>query len=105
VGEEPELRSRASLEAVREGARDSLVSEELEQAPARVAQPALFLRAPYGMLGAEPALYPEEPLEEQLRTLPSLRVETIPDVNHYTITMGKAGAAVVADRIREYAKG
>ncbi|HWH32568.1 MAG TPA: alpha/beta hydrolase, partial [Egibacteraceae bacterium] len=101
TGEEPELRSRTSLEAVREDGRTSLLESEIDTAPGRLPEPALFLRAPLGMLGAEPPLYPDEAVEAIRAQSPQLQVELVPDVNHYTITMGKPGAAIVADRIRD----
>ena len=105
TGEEPELRSKTSLEAVREDGRTSLVEEEIETAPARLPEPVLFLYAPLGMLGAAPGLYPEEAVAAIRQQSPQLRTELVPDVNHYTIAMGKPGAALVAQRIRDLLAG
>lgn len=101
TGQEPELRSKTSLEAVREDGRTSLLEEEIETAPAKLPEPALFLRAPLGMLGAAPGIYPDEVLDALQEQSPQLRIETVPDVNHYTIAMGKPGATHLAGRIRD----
>ena len=76
--------SSCVLDAIRADARDTLTSP----APAGFA----LLGAPRGLQDEEPGMYPAA-------VLAAAKAEIVPDVNHYTILLGK-GASVVADRIR-----
>ncbi|GAA0582732.1 hypothetical protein GCM10010172_79840 [Paractinoplanes ferrugineus] len=76
--------SSCRLEAVRADARDMLTAP----APA----PFPLLGAPRGLQDEETGMYPGATLE-------AAGAEVVPDVNHYTILLGK-GAATVAARIR-----
>ncbi|GIM94728.1 alpha/beta fold hydrolase [Paractinoplanes toevensis] len=76
--------SSCVLDAVRADARDMLT------APAPAGFP--LLGAPRGLQDEEGGMYPSAVLE-------AAGAEIVPDVNHYTILLGK-GAEVVADRIR-----
>ena len=63
---------------------------------------AEVLRAPRGLLNEPAALvFRPAPLDAWAEKLPSLRVREVPDVNHYTIVMGEAGAAAVARSVRD----
>lgn len=104
TGAEPALRSRASLEAVRGDAADTLVNTEVHDAPGRATCPVRLVRASHGMLGDAPGLYPDDSVRPALGRFPAIADERIDGVNHYTITMGTRGAAAIADRIREMAK-
>ena len=66
---------------------------------------AVVLRAPRGLLDEPAALYAPGYLDDWAAKLPSLRVREVPDVNHYTIVMGEAGAAAVAESVREALAG
>jgi pimeloyl-ACP methyl ester carboxylesterase len=81
--------SSCVLEAVRADATDMLTS------PAPVTGFPL-LGAPRGMQDQEIGMYPQAVLEAAGATI-------VPDVNHYTILLGK-GATVVADHIRSLAR-
>ena len=103
VGSAPELRSSVMEAAVRADAAE-LVPAEI--AAPRLALPARMLCAPRGLLN-EPA--PMQPIalakawaadDPQRR-----RAELVADVNHYTITLGTAGARAVADAIAEAVQG
>lgn len=61
----------------------------------------VVLRAPRGLLDEPGGLYGPGYLDAWAQNLPALTVREIPDVNHYTIVMGAAGAAAVADTVRE----
>ncbi|MET3423863.1 pimeloyl-ACP methyl ester carboxylesterase [Actinoplanes tereljensis] len=76
--------SSCVLDAIRADARDMLT------APAPAGFP--LLGAVRGMQDEETGMYPAAVLE-------AAGAEIVPDVNHYTILLGK-GAEVVADRIR-----
>jgi hypothetical protein len=55
------------------------------------------------MLGDPGGLYPAELVAAHTAAYPRLRVRDVPDVNHYTIVMGRQGATAVADAADEAA--
>ncbi|GAB4047376.1 alpha/beta fold hydrolase [Catellatospora paridis] len=70
--------------------------------PAPLPRPAVFLRAPRGMFDD-----PDAPLYTPGRAsewLPGVAETDVPDVNHYTITLGREGAAAVAAAVRSGAR-
>lgn len=96
VGEEPELRPACRPEAARRDARDLYPAAGAEPAP--LGCPAVFLRAARGMLDQ-----PDQPLYPPGwpgRWLPDVTESTVEGVNHYTVTLGPAGAAAVAAAAR-----
>jgi len=98
-GAEPELRPTASAAAIE---ADALELARAGSAAARLETPARMLVAPRGLLG-EPS--PMQPLEQALAWAsadPARRsAALVPDVNHYTLVLGRSGAAAVADAIAE----
>jgi pimeloyl-ACP methyl ester carboxylesterase len=99
-----ELRSKVSAEAVRGDARDTLTSDAVHAAIGRLQVPAVLLLAERGMLDDETPLYPPD-LVEGLRTAQGpLEVIRVPDTNHYTIAMGRAGSRAVAHHLRRFAR-
>ncbi|MER6810396.1 alpha/beta hydrolase [Spirillospora sp. NPDC000708] len=91
TGEEPELRSRVSLDAVTEDSADLLTGDALAGAWRRLRRPAEMLRAGRGMLDQPVPLYPDPaPIAERIP------VRTIDDANHYTILLADGPAAEVA---------
>ena len=58
-----------------------------------------LLTAPRGLLNQTPGLYSPQQIERWRAELPALRVRQVPDVNHYTIVMGQAGAGAVANEV------
>ena len=99
VGEEPELRSSASAEAVLADSVEQGVGTVAEQPWLRVRAPITFLRAPRGMLDGPEGIYASDYVGEWALSHPSLRVIEVPDVNHYTIVMKNTGAEAVARAI------
>jgi lipase len=61
-----------------------------------VTAPVTFLRAPRGLLDEPGGLYPEPAVTGWLAAHPQVRRVDVPGVNHYTITLGPAGAARTA---------
>lgn len=102
-GQEPDLRSRVAIDAVRGDAADTLTATTVPDALAALKHPAVWLRAPRGLQNEVPPLYPDEIVAGVLADHATLRHEVVPDVNHYTITLAPHGAAVVADHIRRAA--
>lgn len=99
VGTEPELRSSASLEAVRFDGRELLTDAQVRRAFQGLTQPVVLLRAPRGLLNQVPPLLPDE-LIDPLRTSWPVRLEMlVPDTNHYSILLAPKGAKVVATHL------
>lgn len=100
TGEEPELRPATRYEAMAEDTADLHRGASLLAALDRLTVDAEVLRAPRGLLNEPAALYAPGYLESWAEKLPTLRVTQVPDVNHYTIIMGRTGAAAVAASVR-----
>lgn len=96
IGEPPELRPSCRYEAAVRDGRDVYAFTGV--VPRALPVPAVFLRAPRGMLD-EPD-QPLYPLGYATRWLPGVTEVDVPDVNHYTITLGRNGAAAVVAAIR-----
>jgi len=100
TGTEPEMRSSASLEAVRFDGTELLVDREVRHAFHDVTQPAVLLRATRGLLNQVPPLLPDE-LIDPLRDRWPIRLEMlVPDTNHYSILIAPKGAKVIASHLR-----
>jgi pimeloyl-ACP methyl ester carboxylesterase len=99
VGEEPELRSSAALDAVRFDGTELLVDDEVRQAYRALHQPTVLLRAPRGLLNQVPPLLPDE-LIDPLRVTWPIRMEMlVENTNHYSIVLAPRGAAAVANHL------
>lgn len=99
VGEPPRLRPSARREAVLVDSGDQFGPDWYLDALRGLRMPVSALRAPRGLLNAEP-LYPPGRMEEFRADIPQLAVVEVPDVNHYSIVMAEPGARQVADVIR-----
>jgi len=95
------VRSRVSETAVRFDGSELITRTNLATAAADIRQPSWLLRAPRGILD-DPAnpLIGDDEVMDFLKANPGVHYVQVPDVNHYTILMGKKGAAAVADAIR-----
>jgi pimeloyl-ACP methyl ester carboxylesterase len=99
VGEAPDLRSSASLEAVRFDGRELLVDRAVRRACLDLTQPTALLRAPRGLLNQVPPLLPDE-LLDPLRARWPIRLEMLVDnTNHYSIVLAPRGAKAVATHL------
>jgi hypothetical protein len=56
--------------------------------------------APRGLLNEAPGLYSPSEIERWSEELPAMTIREVPDVNHYTIVFGAAGAKAVARELR-----
>lgn len=101
TGEEPELRPATRYQAMAEDTAELHRGASLLKALDELAVDTVVLRAPRGLLNEPGGLYSPGYLDAWAEKLPALTVREIPDVNHYTIVMGGAGAAAVADTVRE----
>ena len=97
-GEPGAFRSKVSEDAVRADYRDLLTTPEV--ALERVQCPTLFLYAPRGLQNEPPGLYPPDVVEGMADRFPAVKVEQLPDCNHYTMLLDDSCAALVADRLR-----
>ncbi|MDX6547559.1 MAG: lipase [Gaiellales bacterium] len=96
AGTPPEMRPRVNKQAVLADSTSDFRSELIEGALDSLTQPVVFLRAPRGVFNEEPPLYTEDVVADWLGKMPQLRAETVPDVNHFTITLSARGAEHVA---------
>lgn len=104
VGDEPHLHSSCSREAIAADSAELVADGSLLSAWNALPLAPRFLRAPRGLLDAQP-LYPVAALQAWQRRVPSFTWRDVPDVNHYTITLGPGGAAQVAAEIAAEAGG
>ena len=100
VGSPPELRSSVSPQAVAQDARDQFQDPNTADVMGGFAGPAQLLVVSRGLLDQPPGLYPEEELTRWRSRLPSLTIEEVPQLNHYTIMLHPSGAARVAASVR-----
>ena len=102
IGEEPELRSRVSRDAVVADSQDTLGDPTLATALERSGCVLELLRAERGMLDNPEPLFGSEAVAAALGSAPQLvDVGVVPDTNHYTVVLAPHGAAAVADAIRK----
>jgi lipase len=82
-------RCGASGDAVRTDSREMLLDAATRNALERVRAPIHLLRAARGLFDDDDSpLIPENELHKFALTHPEVRVEEVPDVNHYTLVMG-----------------
>lgn len=97
TGEAPELRSAVAEQAVREDAAELV---QLGVWAHRLQVPARILCAPRGLQGEPSPMQPMPLAEAWAAEAPEQRqASLVAGVNHYTITLGTAGAAAVAAAI------
>jgi lipase len=99
VGDPPQLRSSVSLQAVLQDARDQFDDPDTADVLGDFSGPGRFLAVSRGLLDQPPGLYPKEELVRWRSRLPSLIIEEVPQLNHYTILLHPSGAARVAASI------
>ena len=99
TGTEPELRPSASLAAVQQDSMDLYDGESVLAALAELRQPVSLMTASRGLLNESPGLYSPSEIERWKAELPTVTIREVPDVNHYTIVMGAAGASAVAHEV------
>jgi lipase len=100
IGEEPELRSCVSDEAVEADGMDLIANVALRERFGEFTGPVTLLRAPRDLLDRPQPLLPDAVVEQMRHGWPQLEERTVPDVNHYTILLSEAGAADLAREIR-----
>ena len=94
------VKSRVSETAVRFDGAELITRRDLSAASSQCTQPLWLLRAPRGILDdPNSPLIPEREALEFVKANPRIQLVEVPDVNHYTILMGRKGGAAVADAI------
>jgi lipase len=89
----------ASADAVRTDCAEMVLDDDTRLAIERVRVPVHLLRAEHGLFDDEPLITADE-LHAFAAAHPSVRVEEVPGVNHYTLVMGAGpGPARVAAAI------
>ena len=101
TGEEPVLRPATRYQAMADDTAELHRGASLLKALDELAVETLVLRAPRGLFNEPGGLYAPGYLDAWADKLPALTVREVADVNHYTIIMGGAGAAVVGGTVRE----
>jgi lipase len=96
VGSPPELRSSVSSQAVHQDARDQYQDPDTADVLGDYSGPARLLVVSRGLLDQPPGLYPKEQLERWRSRLPSLTIDEVSQLNHYTLMLHPSGAAQVA---------
>jgi lipase len=100
VGTPPELRSSVSSPAVLQDARDQIQDPDAADLLGGFSGPARLLVVSRGLLDQPPGLYPQEELVRWRSRVPSLTIDEVPQLNHYTIMLHPYGAARVAAAVR-----
>jgi lipase len=96
VGDPPELKSSVSPQAVLQDGRDQFHDPDTADVLGGFSGPARLLAVSRGLLDQPPGLYPKEELVRWRSRLPSLIIDEVPQLNHYTIMLHPSGAARVA---------
>jgi pimeloyl-ACP methyl ester carboxylesterase len=97
IGVPPELRPAVAAQAVRADGADLFTIGDAARA---LELPATLLCAPRGLLDDPHPMQPLELCREWAAQAPELRTAfQVDDVNHYTIVLGRRGAAAVSDAI------
>jgi len=100
VGSPPELRSSVSSQAVLQDGRDQFQNPDTADVLGGFSGPARLLVVSRGLLDQPPGLYPKEELARWRTRLPSLTIDEVPQLNHYTIMLHPSGASRVAATVR-----
>lgn len=97
VGEPGNYRSGVNVDAIRGDGADTLGEGGLLFK--QINRPTPWVRAPRGLLNADP-LYSDEIAAQFCAEYPFLHDVVVDDVNHFTITISERGAKAVAEVIR-----
>ena len=105
VQDENGVRCVGNLEALLTDVRDLIFDGRTLHSVAEAGVPVRLMRAERGMYDDDP-LMPQSELDQFLRDNPHVCVETIPDVNHFTIVLGgghapRRVAATLAELLAE----
>lgn len=100
VGEAPELHSSVSADAVSQDSAELFDRPPGDDVLAGYSGPARLLLVDKGLLGVEPGLYSPSEQAYWRAQLPEVMVESVPDLNHYTLVTSRVGAERIAAAVR-----
>ncbi len=100
VGQAPHLKSGVNKAAILKDVETQLMSDLLPNALETVAMPVRFVKAPRGMLNADP-LYADDAVSHWAGRVKDFTHGVIGNVNHFTIVISKKGSQAIADEIRQ----
>lgn len=100
VGAEPKLHSSVVVDAVLQDFAEQFTEPPGGNLLGAYEGPARILVVDKGLLGQPPGIYPPEELARWAAAVPSLSIERVPDLNHYTLVLRPDGAERVAAAIR-----
>lgn len=99
LGSGPPYRSTVAGELIAQDYPQMFTGGPTDLAWPSVTADALFLRAPRGLMNEDGGLYQPAALDAWAAGHPRFSWREVPDVNHYTITLGDRGARVISDAI------
>lgn len=106
VGTEPDLRSSVVTQAVMQDFGDRFSRPAVDEYENRSTffgayeGAARFLLVDKGLFGEEPGLYSPDQRAFWAASVPGLVMETVPELNHYTLVLRPDGAERVAEAVR-----
>lgn len=102
AGEPGTLRSRVVEAAVRQDGREILTRvADFAAAWDALSLPTLLLMAPKGLFGQPPGLLAADAVADARRRRRDIPVETVPDANHYSLSLDPRYATTLARRIAD----
>ncbi len=101
-GTPPRMRSDIDFACISADWTDILDGPATAERLRSVTAPVLALRAPGGLTGVDDEVLPDEVVEAMRELLPQLEVVEVPDTNHHTILLSRAGARETARVIRTF---
>jgi len=102
-GDPPQLRPKAAENAVKADLMEGLQSEQIAARLLAIRVPVLMLRAPAGFVPGAPPLFPDAMIEQMRTFVPAMDDEVIGGATHYSLLMGRTGAARIADLAIDFA--
>lgn len=103
AGAPPALRSRTHEPAIRADFFDLARRDDGLARAVRVRAPILTLRAPFGLRHQQPPVVPDSVVGDLRRLGLEVTDVVVPGTTHYTIALGRPGAAAVADAVAAFA--
>ena len=104
VGAPPAMRSDIDFDCISGDWADVLDGPATVERLRTITAPVLLLRAPGGLTGTGDEVVPDPLLAAMRALLPQLQVVDVPDTNHHTILLSRAGAQQSAAAIRAFTR-
>ena len=95
----PHMRPASNLQAVEADIREEYGDELNVQALKGLTKPSILIKSERGLFNEEHGVYPMTWLEKILPDYPMVKLEYLPDYNHYEIMLEESGAEKVAQII------